>query len=297
MTILKKVSTAMFLTMIIFLSVTRVNVNAATVNTKQEIKYFVGIKDKRTDKYPFVTLYLGNKYIKEKAYLINDTTYIPLRAVSEISGATVAYDSKTRTASVIMQGLSMSVTDGSYITYANERPIISKSPAVILSDGRMYVPVRSIAKAFSLGVQWHSDRRVVLSGTVKPLLHADKYYKSDEIFWLSRIISAESQGEPLLGQIAVGNVVINRVRSRDFPNTIYGVVFDRKYGIQFTPVANGSIYNTPTYSSTIAAKICLEGFSLDEKMLFFMEPTKSTSSWIKNNRKYAFSIENHDFYY
>ncbi len=288
----------MLLTMIIFLSVTRINVNAAPVNiTKEELRYFVGIKDKRVEEYPSVTLYLGTQYIKERAYLINDTTYIPLRAVAEISGAAVTFDSQTRTATVKMDGLLMTVTDGSYIVYANERPIVSKSPAVILSDGRMYLPVRSIAKAFSLDVEWHSDRRVILTGDIKPLMHADKYYKYDELLWLSRIISAESRGEPLLGQIAVGNVVLNRVKSRDFPNTIYSVIFDRKYGVQFTPVANGSIYENPTYSATLAAKICLEGFSVDEKILFFMEPTKSTSSWIKDNRTYAFSIENHDFYY
>ncbi len=290
----------MLLTLIVFLSVTRVNVNAASVNiTKNELQYFVGIKDKRTEKYPSVKLYLGTRYIKERAYLINDTTYIPLRAVAEISGAEVSYDSIARTAFVEMNGLSMSITDGSYIVYANERPIISKSPSVILSDGRMYLPVRSIAKAFSLDVEWDwsFDRTVTLIGDIEPLTHADDYYRSDEIFWLSRIISAESRGEPLLGQIAVGNVVLNRVKSRDFPNTVYGVIFDRKYGVQFTPVANGSIYANPTYSATLAAKICLEGFSLDEKILFFVEPTKSTSSWVKENRKYAFSIENHNFYH
>ena len=130
-----------------------------------------------------------------------------------------------------------------------------------------------------------------------PLTPASEYYKDDELYWLSRIISAESRGESLLGQIAVGNVVLNRMRHPDYPSTIYGVIFDKKYGVQFSPIADGSIYSPPTYSSTLAAKICLEGVSVSDKILFFMEPKASTSSWISDNRKYAFTIENHYFFY
>lgn len=60
----------------------------------------------------------------------------------------------------------------------------------------------------------------------------DAPYNAVDYYWLSRIISAESQGEPLEGQIAVGNVVLNRVESDQFPDTIAGVVFDQKYAVQ-----------------------------------------------------------------
>ena len=99
------------------------------------------------------------------------------------------------------------------------------------------------------------------------------------------------------GKIAVGNVVLNRVRSSAYPNTIYGVIFDKRYGIQFAPVANGTIYNSPTAESIIAAKICLEGYSISDRILFFMNPRIATNNWISKNRPYAFSIGNHDFYY
>lgn len=294
----QKIGTTLLLTLIIFLSIAKVPASAARVNiTKQELKYFKSVSDKNTYNYHSVKLYLGNSYINESAYLINDTTYIPLRAVSTLAGASVAFDDKTRTAYITKSGLSMSVSDGSYIVYANERPLLSSTPATILSDGKMYVPVRSIAKALSLKVEWYENRVVKLSGTVTPLAHADKVYSQDNLYWLSRIISAESQGEPLLGQIAVGNVVLNRVRHKDYPNTVYGVIFDKKYGVQFSPIINGSIYRVPTYSSVVAAKICLEGISVSERILFFMEPSKSTSSWIYNNRPYAFTVANHYFFY
>ena len=295
---LQKIVPTMILTLVIFLSIARVPASAAKINvTKEELEYFKSVSDKNIASYPSVKVYLGDSYINENAYLINDTTYIPLRAVSTVAGASVAFDSKTRTAYITKSGLSMSVTDGSYILYANERPLMSATPALILSDGRMYVPVRSIAKALTLEVEWSPSRTVRLTGTVKPLKHADSFYSADNLYWLSRIISAESQGEPLLGQIAVGNVVLNRVRHRDYPNTIYGVIFDTKYGVQFSPIVNGSIYRVPAYTSVLAAKICLEGVSISEKILFFMEPSKSTSSWIYNNRPYAFTVANHYFFY
>ena len=264
--------------------------------TRNELKYFESIGSKEVYGYPSVTLYLGEERIAEKAYLINETTYIPLRAVSTLAGAKVGFNSYTRVATVTMDGLYMTVSDGGYIVYANDRPILSKTPSVILSDGRMYVPVRSIARALSLGVEWFADRRVKLSGSVFPIESAEEAYKYDEVYWLSRIISAESQGEPLLGQIAVGNVVLNRVKHKDFPNTIYGVIFDRVGGVQFSPVINGSIYREPTYQSIIAARICLDGFTLSGDIIFFLQPEKSTSAWIPKNRPYAFTVENHWFF-
>ena len=265
--------------------------------TKRELHYFTPIGDKRVSAHPKISVSVGGVPLSESAYLINDTTYVPMRAAATISGATVTFDDKTRTAYARMSGLELSCSDGGYIVYANERPILTKTPAIILSDGRMYLPVRSLAKALGLTVTWQPPRSVALSGTVKPLTHASDYYKQDDLYWLSRIINAESRGEPLLGQIAVGNVVLNRKASRDFPNTVYGVIFDRKYGTQFSPTADGSIYKTPTYLSTVAAKICLEGISVSPDVLFFIEPTKANSAWIVKNRAYAFTVSNHYFFY
>ena len=121
-------------------------------------------------------------------------------------------------------------------------------------------------------------------------------YNENDLYWLSRIISAEARGESLEGQIAVGNVVLNRVRHASYPSTIYGVIFDRKHGTQFSPVSMGTIYRTPSESSVIAAKICLEGYSISDEILFFMNPRIATSNWISKNRPFAFRIGNHDFY-
>ena len=131
----------------------------------------------------------------------------------------------------------------------------------------------------------------------KSMVKPDSAYDYEDLYWLSRIISAEAKGESFIGQIGVGTVVLNRVRSKEFPNTVKGVVFDRKYGTQFTPVANGTIYDKPTDSAVIAAKMCLDGYTLSDSVLYFLNPRIATSSWIQKNRKYAFRVGNHDFYY
>ena len=86
------------------------------------------------------------------------------------------------------------------------------------------------------------------------------------------------------------------MRSPHYPSTIYGVIFDRRYGVQFSPVLNGSIYREPYAASVTAAKICLEGYSVSSEILFFLEPRLSVSTWVPSNRPYRFTIGHHDFY-
>lgn len=237
----------------------------------------------------------GSK-LKVNALLINGELYIPMRTLAEKIGLKVSYSSRTRTLTVSGDGLAFSVSDGAYVAYANERPLFSRNSSVIMSDGRMYVPIDTAMKAFGLSYSFDSAKGVSVFGSYSPLIPASQYYRSDEVLWLSRIISAESRGEPLLGQIAVGTVVMNRVASASYPNTIYGVIFDRRYGVQFSPVLDGTVYNTPTYNCILAAKICLEGVRVGEGALFFLRPEASDSLWIPATKKYLFSIGNHDFY-
>ena len=119
----------------------------------------------------------------------------------------------------------------------------------------------------------------------------------DDIFWLARIIHAESQGEPYIGKVAVGNVVMNRVNSKQFPNTIYGVIFEYFQGIpQFSPVADGTIYNNPSAECLKAAEEAYWGSKPVGNALYFFNPKKAAGSWIVNNRQYITTIGNHAFY-
>ena len=240
----------------------------------------------------------GEQVLKGEAAIINSTTYVPLRSFSELMGAdSISWNAKTSTATVIKGDLEIHVTGGALYIGANGRYFFAVQ-RILNINGRLFVPVRPLAKAFSAEVDWDNNTRTVLvSTTGKTLSSGSAFYSSDDLYWLARIIYAEAGGESLVGQIAVGNVVMNRRDSKQYPNTIYGVIFDRNGGTQFSPVSMGTIYNTPSQTSIIAAKICLEGYSVDNKILFFMNPRIATSNWISKNRPFAFTIGRHDIYY
>ena len=256
-----------------------------------------GVSNKNIWSYNRLDVKVGLSSLSAKGIVINGVAYIPFRAASSsISGSSYSYNSSTRTSTMRAPGLEIVAGDGCYVTYANGRALFNTTPNVIMSDGKLYIPATVFAKAVGMSVD-HSGSKISINGSYKPLVSGDKFYNSDEVFWLARIIHAESEGEPLLGKIAVGNVVLNRVKSAYYPNTIYGVIFDRKYGVQFSPILDGTIYNTPGYNSVLAAKICLEGYDVVGGAFFFLNTKLATSSWIPKNRDYAFTIGNHDFYY
>ncbi len=233
------------------------------------------------------------------ARLINETAYAPFRVLVSAIDKEATY--------VWNSGKNASVSDGSgvdIIAYssknyidANGRILYTTEAKNLNIDGVLYVPVRSIAKAYTLSCKWNSATKTAsLVGLATPIMSGADFYDSDDLYWLSRIISAESRGEPFLGQVAVGNVVLNRAEHGSFPDTIYGVVFDRKFGVQFSPVASGSIYKTPTESSVLAAKVALEGVEVVDA-LYFCTKRVSSGSWIARTREYVATIGNHRFYY
>ncbi len=121
-------------------------------------------------------------------------------------------------------------------------------------------------------------------------------YTEDDLLWLARIIQAESGGESMESKIAVGSVILNRVESSQYPNTIYDVIFDTKYGVQFSPTKSGSIYNTPSADSYEAAKRCLEGERTDCRIIFFIMKKSAPGSWIDRTRTLIVTIGTQNFY-
>lgn len=131
----------------------------------------------------------------------------------------------------------------------------------------------------------------------KTALTAFNESQNPDLYWLSRIIEAEASGEPYAGKVAVGSVVINRVSRADFPNTVKGVIFDYYNGIpQFSPVADGTIYNNPSPDSINAAIDALNGAKPVQDSTYFFNPDKSAAPWIVNNKTYVARIGSHVFY-
>ncbi len=255
------------------------------------------VYNKNINAYNSASLSYNGRAVTADVRMINGVPNVDVEALLKaITGMRVTYNAKSKTLNARGSGFDMDVIDGSNVIYANGRTLFSMTPSALMSNGKIYAPLNNIAKAIGLKYSLTTRTSVRLDGAVSPITHGSVYYASDAVYWLSRIISAESRGEPLLGQIAVGSVVMNRVASKSYPNTIWGVIFDRKYGVQFSPINDGSIYKAPVASAVVAAKICLEGFNVNRSALFFLYPIASSSSWIPNNREYLFSIGRHDFY-
>lgn len=228
----------------------------------------------------------------------NYTTFVGIRkfATSMYSNAQVTYNSYTKTLTVKTDKVSITATNGKSYIEANGRYLFTNTP-IYMINGRMYAPVMLLAKAFDAKISWsNASSSFLITRGSGGILSADRYYRQDEVYWLSKIISAEARGEIMTGKVAVGNVILNRVRSNAFPNTIYGVIFDRKNGVQFSPVANGTIYNNATSDSVIAAKMCLEGYSVSTGILYFVNPSVAPNSWASRNRPFYAKIGNHAFY-
>lgn len=130
------------------------------------------------------------------------------------------------------------------------------------------------------------------SNTVKPTTPASNgVSRSDDIHLLARIIHAETKGEPYLGQVSVGAVILNRVRHPSFPNTLAGVVYQP---CAFEPVKNGAINEAPNDSAYNAARDALNGWDPTGGAIYFWNPATATSKWIWS-RKITLEIGDHVF--
>ena len=170
----------------------------------------------------------------------------------------------------------------------------------IIKDNKMYISARFLCDIFGAQIEWDEKYYTVIikkDGIIPQEIYIDDRYTKADIEWLSKIVNAEAEGESEEGKIAVANVVINRKNSDIYPNNIYDVVFDTNYGIQFTPVANGTIFNEPIPESCFAAKKALMGENNIGECLYFCNPKTSESLWIIDNREFCKRIGNHDFYY
>lgn len=116
--------------------------------------------------------------------------------------------------------------------------------------------------------------------------------RDDDLDLLAHAVHAEAGAEPYEGQVAVAAVILNRVQSPSFPNTIAGVIYEPG---AFESVDNGWIYSTPTDASYRAARDALNGWDPTYGCLFFWAPAKvSPTSWVWT-RQIVTRIGNHVF--
>ena len=149
----------------------------------------------------------------------------------------------------------------------NGRYLYVEGGVTLREDGHFWMSIENLGRIFGCDYTFDADSKAAyLELTDNYIDPTEKYYNDKDLYWLSRIIYAESRGEPFVGKLAVGTVVMNRVASTNHPNTIYGVIFAPG---QFTPAESGMVYRAPDEECTIAAKIVLDGYRFSENILFF----------------------------
>lgn len=108
---------------------------------------------------------------------------------------------------------------------------------------------------------------------------------------MARVISAEAKGEPYLGQVAVGAVILNRLDHPHFPKTIPGVIFEPD---AFTAVSTGHVWFPAVDSSYRAAQDALAGWDPSGGAIYYYNPAKATNWWVAT-RSYIIQIGRHIF--
>ncbi|MDR0812480.1 MAG: cell wall hydrolase [Oscillospiraceae bacterium] len=151
-------------------------------------------------------------------------------------------------------------------------------------EGSLWVQAADIAKAFSAKLDVDRNHAIFTRDEGVPL-----WYTEEDVYWMSRIIQAESGGEPLIGQIAVGNVVMNRKNGKYYSNTVKGVIFDPG---QFSPASSGSLNVSPREKAIIAAHLSMQGMSPVGNAMYFCA---NGSLW-GGRRTFVTRIQNHYFY-
>lgn len=235
-----------------------------------------------------VNVQVDGDLLAARSYVEQGVTYVPLRTLLDAFGGwEVRWDHDAAAAVAVSANARLTADPAAGTITVDGR---NHAGRVTVENGRTYVPLRLVAEALGGRAEWDGwlDGAAVTSpGAI---------YDAADLYWLSRIIYAESGAESMEGQIAVGNVVLNRVASREFPDTIPGVIFDRVDGVQFEPVANGTVYKTPSAKSVEAAKRTLNGENTIDEALYFYAPALSQGIWINANRPYYKTIGCHRFY-
>ncbi|MDS1029719.1 cell wall hydrolase [Bacillota bacterium LX-D] len=153
--------------------------------------------------------------------------------------------------------------------------------ALLIPKRASYKPVITAKNTASRGGSSSGSRQTATANKVS----------TKELTLLAKLVNAESRGEPFEGQVAVAAVVLNRVKSPLFPNTIAGVIYQPG---AFTCVTDGQLYLTPSDTAYKAAKQAIAGWDPTNGALYYWNPAKSTSKWVWS-RPITFRIGNHVF--
>lgn len=224
---------------------------------------------------------------------IDSDVYVPMLSFCKVMGAKVLkWDEEAQSALAVFREFAIDATAGDVYINANGRCLYAEHGCKVI-DGVLMVQLSTLCRALDAVYEVNIEAKTIdiISGA-GIIMSGEEFYNQDELYWLARIIWAESGNQCFEGKIAVGNVVINRANdpSYRFPDDIYSVIFQEG---QFEPVSNGTVYNTPTDDCWAAAKLALEGVRPVGDSLYF---AAFFNCWAGNNRIFYRQIQGHYFW-
>ena len=231
-------------------------------------------------------------------YVLDDAVWLPADAFAEMLGLESDTVTDGDTETVTVDGADIAATYGETYYTANGRCFYAPDGVYAL-DGEVVLPLADLEKIFGVTAVLSEDHTSLrVDASEQALLESgESYYGARDVYWLSHIINAEAGNQPMDGQIAVGNVVLNRVADERFPNSVKEVVFDRRGGVaQFSPTADGRLSLTPDEDAALAAKLAFEGYDPVGESPYFINPSACNASWFNSRLTYTATIGDHVFY-
>ena len=238
--------------------------------------------------------------LSARAYLSGETVFLPPEAACAAAELSTSWSEDNGTLTLSVPGAVLTGHKGDGYFEADGRYIYAPDGWLVKGDV-LYLPSDTVERLFGVKVsvsakrdrlELSTDKLAVISGGAS---YYELNYDAELLYWLPQIINAEAKFEPLAGQIGVGNVVINRLSSPDFPDTIFEVIYDTEHTVQFEPISTGGIFQEPTEQATIAAYLCLEGYSTVGGSLYFVNP-EFGSGWFDSSLELVETIGHHNFY-
>ena len=237
----------------------------------------------------------GQPVYDAELFEVDGVAYAPIRPFfnAALPGCEISWSSgeaKVTGTAASGEALEVSACPGNLYIKANGRCLYVEN-GVQLINGSTMLPFSVLAKLFAgeAEVDGQGVWQVTLGDRL--LASGEAFYHAGTLDLFSRLIHSESGNQSLMGRLAVGSVVLNRVDSPLFPATMYDVIFQTN---QFSVVANGDIFNkTPSDLSITAAKLCLEGVRVSDALFFNVRGLKC---WATYNRPYLETIGDHEFY-
>ncbi len=243
-----------------------------------------------------VLVKVNDTYVKADGIFVEDGIYYgPARQLANSLRAVTEWEESVRSAHFIRFGQRLIVKNDRILMYSDDKYIgVDLTVKALWRNGRIYLPIDYFVKFFGATVSYnerlHTFEIIDSSVNLTEDVHLIAKENSENALWLARIISLEARGNSLYKHLAVAGVVMNRVKSERFPNTVYDVIKSKG---QFPPAYyKGFDDIVPNETAVTAAIHAVNGENVIEDCLYFnLKPFK----W-KPKKDFYKEIEGDYFY-